>query len=62
MKAFYPLRPNRGFSLIEAIIMIVVLIIFSMLLYGVIKKDFLQNKPVPQAEQLPSPVAPPSKP
>lgn len=62
MKAFLPLRTNHGFSLVEAVIMIVVLIIFSMLLYGVIKKDFLPNEPAPQAENLPSPVAPAAKP
>lgn len=53
---------NRGFSLIEALIMIVVLIIFSMVVFAVIKKDYLQKAPAPKAENLPSPVAPPSKP
>ena len=62
MKSFPPLRTNRGFSLVEAVIMIVVLVIFSMLLYGVIKKDFLHNEPAAQAENLPRPVAPPTKP
>ena len=62
MKSLHPLRTNRGFSLVEAVIMIVVLVIFSMLLYGVIKKDFLQNETAPQVENLPGPVAPPIKP
>jgi hypothetical protein len=62
MKPFHPLRINRGFSLFEAVIMIVVLVIFSVLLYGIIKKDFLPSEPAPQAENLPSPVAPPAKP
>lgn len=57
MKSLHPLRTNRGFSLVEAVIMIVVLVIFSMLLYGVIKKDFLEPSPPPQ-ESLPGPVSP----
>ena len=51
---------NRGFSLVEALIMIVVLVIFSMLLYGVLRKDFLRPTPAPQQQEyLPGPVSSP---
>jgi hypothetical protein len=33
-------RPNGGFSLIEALLMLSALLIFSMILYAVIKKDY----------------------
>lgn len=59
MNSLHYSRMNRGFSLVEALIMIVVLILFSMLLYGVLKKDFLQPTPVPQQEEkLPGPASP----
>lgn len=37
----------HGFSLIEAALMIVALVIFSMVLYAIIKKDFAKSPPLP---------------
>jgi Tfp pilus assembly protein PilV len=48
---------NRGFSLIEALLMIVTLLVFSIVVYAVIKKDYLQpqqpaaHTPAPAADQ-----------
>jgi hypothetical protein len=43
----------RGFSLIEAALMIVALVIFSMVLYAVIKKDYLKLPPAPSKAAAP---------
>lgn len=44
----------RGFSLIEAALMIVALVIFSMVLYAVIKKDYMKPSPAPAKAATPA--------
>ncbi len=54
-------RHSHGFSLIEAILMIAAIAIFTVLLYGVLKKDYLSSPPPPSANGQPKPPTPPEK-
>lgn len=42
--------PARGFSLIEALLMLIALAVFTMTLYAVVKKDYLTPRS-PAAEE-----------
>lgn len=44
----------HGFSLIEAALMIVALVIFSMVLYAVVKKDYFKPSPPPTKAAAPA--------